>query len=166
MIIIIFGLPGSGKSYFAAKLAKKLKAKYVSSDIIRSHLFILKDYTLEEKKKVYSEMVKEMEKAIQQNANIILDATFYKKSIRNMMSEAAKQYERRIIFIEVWADEKIIKERMKGKRQYSDADYSVYLHIKEVFEPMIKDHLVLHSTQENIDKMMDIAIKYIQENHE
>ena len=77
MIIIIFGLPGSGKSYFASKLAKKLKAKYVSSDVIRNQLFNVKDYTLDEKKKVYSEMIREMKRAIQQNANIILDATFY-----------------------------------------------------------------------------------------
>jgi len=166
MIIIIFGLPGSGKSYFATKLAKKLKIKYVSSDVIRNHLFIVKDYTLEEKKKVYSEMIREMKKAIKQNVNIILDATFYKKSIRNMMSEAAKKYGHSIIFIEVWADKKIIKERLNRKRQHSDADYSVYLHIKEVFEPMEKEHLVLQSTQENIDKMMDIAFKYIQKSHE
>ena len=166
MIIIIFGLPGSGKSYFASRLAKKLKAKYVSSDVIRNQLFNVKDYTLDEKKKVYSEMIREMEKAIQQNVNIILDATFYKKSIRNMMSEAAKKYGFSILFIEVRADEKIIKERLNRKRQYSDADYSVYLHIKEVFEPMEKEHLVLQSTQENINKMMDIAFKYIQKSHE
>lgn len=166
MIIIVFGLPGSGKSYFAMKLAKKLQARYVNSDVIRNELFAVKEYSQEEKMKVYNEMIREMKKAIQQNANIILDATFYKKSIRNKFSEAVKEFGQSIIFIEVWADQKIIIERLSRKRQYSDADYSVHLFIKEVFEPMKREHLILHSTQENIGEMMDVALKYIQIRHE
>ncbi len=166
MIIIVFGLPGSGKSYFAMKLAKKLQARYVNSDVIRNELFAVKEYSQEEKMKVYNEMIREMKKAIQQNANIILDATFYKKSIRNKFSEAVKEFGQSIIFIEVWAGQKIIIERLSRKRQYSDADYSVHLFIKEVFEPMKREHLILHSTQENIGEMMDVALKYIQKSHE
>ena len=166
MIIIVFGLPGSGKSYFAMKLAKKLQARYVNSDVIRNELFAVKEYSQEEKMKVYNEMIREMKNAIQQNANIILDATFYKKSIRNKFSEAVKEFGQSIIFIEVWAEQKIIIERLSRKRQYSDADYSVHLYIKEVFEPMKREHLILHSTQENIGEMMDVALKYIQIRHE
>ncbi len=166
MIIIVFGLPGSGKSYFAMKLAKKLQARYVNSDVIRNELFAVKEYSQEEKMKVYNEMIREMKKAIQQNANIILDATFYKKSIRNKFSEAVKEFGQSIIFIEVWADQKIIIERLSRKRQYSDADYTVHLYIKDVFEPMKREHLILHSTQENIGEMMDVALKYIQKCHE
>ncbi len=165
MIIIVFGLPGSGKSYFASKLAKKLQARYVNSDMIRNQLFAVKEYTLEEKIKVYNEMIKEMKKAILQNENVILDATFYKKSIRNKLSEAVKEYGQSILFIEVWADKKVIIERLSKKRQYSDADYAVHLYIKKVFEPMKRDHLILRSTQENIDDMLDVALKYIQKNH-
>ena len=166
MNIIVFGLPGSGKSYFAIKLAKKLQARYVNSDVIRNELFAVKEYSQEAKMKVYNEMIREMNKAIQQNANIILDATFYKKSIRNKFSEAVKEFGQSIIFIEVWAYQKIIIERLSRKRQYSDADYSVHLYIKEVFEPMKREHLILHSTQENIGEMMDVALKYIQKCHE
>jgi len=36
MIIIVFGLPGSGKSYFASKLAERINARYINSDVIRS----------------------------------------------------------------------------------------------------------------------------------
>lgn len=162
MIIIVFGLPGSGKSYFAMKLAKKLQARYVNSDVIRNELLAVKEYSQEEKMIVYDEMIREMKNAIQQNANIILDATFYKRSIRNRFSEAVKEFGQSIIFIEVWAEQKIIKERLRRKRQYSDADYAVHLYIKEVFEPMKREHLILESTQENIDDMMDVALNYIQ----
>jgi len=165
MIIIIFGLPGSGKSYFASKLAKKLQARYVNSDVIRNKLFTVKEYTLEEKMKVYNEMIREMKKAIQQNTNIILDATFYKKSIRNKFSEAVKEFELSILFIEVWTNQKVIIGRLSRKRQYSDADYAIHLYLKEAFEPMKREHLILQSTQENIDDMLDVALKYIQKSH-
>ncbi len=165
MIIIVFGLPGSGKSYFATKLAKKLQARYINSDVVRNKLFVVKEYSQEEKMKVYNEMIRKMKTAFQHKKSIVLDATFYKKSIRNKFSKAVKEFGQSIIFIEVWADQKIIIERMSRKRPYSDADYSVHLYIKEVFEPMKREHLILQSTQENIDIMLDMALKYIQKSH-
>ena len=92
MIIIVFGLPGSGKSYFASKLAKRLEAKYVSSDVVRKQLFTVRKYTGEEKTKVYDVMNKEMKEAIQQGKDIVLDATFYKGRIRNKFKETAETF--------------------------------------------------------------------------
>jgi len=165
MIIIVFGLPGSGKSYFASRLAKELKAKYVSSDVVRKQLFTVRKYTGEEKTKVYDVMKKEMKEAIQRGKDIVLDATFYKESIRNKFKETAEAFKEKIIFIEVWADQKIILKRLSMKREHSEADFSVHLHIKKVFEPLESDHLIIQSTQENIMEMMDEAFNYIQNNH-
>jgi predicted kinase len=165
MIIIVFGLPGSGKSYFASRLAKRLEAKYVSSDVIRKDLFIHRKYTQEEKMKVYDAMIKEMKKAVQQDENVVLDATFYKESIRDRFNEAAKVFKERIIFIEVRADQRIIIERVSLRREDSDADYSIHLRIKKVFEPLESEHLIVQSTQENIKEMMYKAINYIQTSH-
>lgn len=165
MIIIVFGLPGSGKSYFASRLAKELKAKYVSSDRIRKQLFNIIKYSEQEKMKVYEVMMKEMKEAIHQGEDIVIDATFYLVSIRNKFKETAGVLKGKIHFIEVWADQKIILERLQVSRDYSDADYSVYLHIKEVFEPLEEEHLILQSTQENIEKMLHAAFKYIRIYH-
>ena len=165
MIIIVFGLPGSGKSYFASRLAKELKAKYVSSDRIRKQLFSIIKYSEQQKMKVYEVLMKEMKEAIQQGKDIVIDATFYLVSIRNKFKETADVFKEKILFIEVWADQEIILERLQVRREYSDADYSVYLHIKEVFEPLEEEHLILRSTQENIKEMLQAAFKYIRIYH-
>ena len=165
MIIIVFGLPGSGKSYFASRLAKELKTKYVSSDVIRKQLFNIIKYSEQQKMKVYEVVMKEMKEAIQQGEDIVIDATFYKVSIRNKFKEFAEVFKEKILFIEVWADQKIILERLQVRREYRDADYSVYLHIKEVFEPFEEEHLILRSTQENIEEMLRAALKYIRIYH-
>jgi len=162
MIIIVFGLPGSGKSYFATKLATELKAKYLSSDVVRKEVFTVRKYTDEEKMKVYDVMLKVMKNAIQQNENLVLDATFYTNSIRNKFNEVAEEFKTKIIFIEVRADQKIIKERLGISREHSEADYPIHLQIKEIFEAMESDHLIIESTQDNIKEMLDLALNYIQ----
>ncbi len=165
MIIIVFGLPGSGKSYFASRLAKRLEATYVSSDVVRKQLFTVRKYTGEEKMKVYDMMNKEMKEAIQRGKNIVLDATFYKENIRNKFKETAEAFKEKILFIEVWADQKIILKRLSMKREYSEAGFSIHLDIKKVFEPLESEHLILQSTQENIMEMMGEALNYIQNSH-
>ncbi len=165
MIIIVFGLPGSGKSYFASRLAKRLEATYVSSDVVRKQLFTVRKYAGEEKTKVYDVMNKEMKEAIQHGKDIVLDATFYKENIRNKFKETAEAFKEKIIFIEVWADQKIILKRLSMKREHSEADFSVHLHIKKVFEPLKSDHVIIQSTQENIMEMMGEAFNYIQNSH-
>ena len=165
MIVIVFGLPGSGKSYFASRLAISLEAKYVSSDRIRKQLFDIIEYSDREKIKVYEVAIKEMKEAMQQGEDIVLDATFYKESIRSKFKETAALFKEKICFIEIWANQKIILERLHVRREYSDADYSVHLHIKEVFEPFEGEHLLLQSTQENIEEMLHAALRYIQIYH-
>ncbi len=102
MIVIISGLPGSGKSFFAEQLAKKLDADYVNSDRLRKELFPTRTYSDYEKAAVYKAMLKRMAVAIRLGRNIVLDATFHKKSTRELFTKNTKE---KIHFIEVWADE-------------------------------------------------------------
>ena len=161
MIIAVFGLPGSGKSFFASRLAKKLQARYVSSDLIRNKLIAVRTYSEDEKMQVYNEMINEMRKAMAKNERIVLDATFYKKNIRNKFKDTALESGRDILFIEVQADQSITKQRLGKKRQHSEADYDVYLKIKDNFEPLLSKHLTLHSTQNNIKDMLNKGLRYI-----
>ena len=163
LVIIVFGLPGSGKSYFASRLANKLSARYLNSDVIRQQLLATGKYSPNEKMRIYNELLREMKLAIRKNESIVLDATFYLENIRNKFMKAAKKDGQNILFIEVWSHEKIIKERLIKERKFSEADFSVYLKIKQEFEPMIDGHLLLQSTQENIEQMIATSMLYIQQ---
>lgn len=161
MIIVVFGLPGSGKSYFASRLAKKLKAQYANSDKIRRQLFTDRKYSIDEKAKVYNVMIEKAKMAIRKNESIVIDATFFKKGIREKFIELSQASEVKIIFIEIQAELGVIEERLSKKRQYSEADYSVYLQVEKAFEPMESKHLVLQSTQDNIAEMIEEARLYL-----
>lgn len=161
MIIIVFGLPGSGKSYFASRLAMQLEAEYVNSDEMRMEMLSTRTYTDEEKLKVYDKMLNAMSEAVMANRPVVLDATFYKRSIRKKFDHKARHLGERIIYIEVTAPEDIIEDRLKIPRTYSEADFDVYLKLKKIAAPMKQDHLILVSTNNNIVSMLHEAIQYI-----
>ena len=125
MIVVVFGLPGSGKSYFAYRLADLLKADYISSDRLRRDLFAQTTYSETEKLLVYAKMLMEIKDHIRQNRNLVFDATFYKNDIRQQFISAAGQ-ENKIIFIEIQAAETAIRRRLAKNRADSDADFDVY----------------------------------------
>ena len=70
----------------------------------------------------------------------------------------------KLLFIEVQASEELIRERLKRKRQDSEADYQIYQKLKKQFEPVEEEHLILQSTDDNITSMLDKAMNYYKEN--
>ncbi len=159
MIIVVFGLPGSGKSYFASRLAELIDADYVNSDRVRKSMFPVRSYSEEEKTSVYNEMLELTRRAIRQNRNIVLDATFHKDDIRRKFVDEARGD---VVFIEVSADEGVIKERLKQKRVDSEADLEVYKLIKEKWETLQGDRLVLIYSDNNIEDMLHQAVDYLK----
>lgn len=160
MIVIVIGLPGSGKSYFAAQLAGMMNAVYINSDIERKKMLTTKTYSEKEKLSVYDAMLVKMKKLIKENNNVVLDATFYKADIREEFIKETKG-KLPIFFIEVRANEALIRERLKIPRPHSDADFEVYKKIKMQWEPLDAAHLILHSMEDNIKDMLQKAMDYL-----
>lgn len=160
MVIMVMGLPGSGKSFFAGRLAQKINAEYWNSDQIRKEMFPERTYSDSEKKQVYKALFKKMQEAIQKEKDVVLDATFYKDKIRELFITNSKE---RIAFIEVWANENLIRERLKKIRQDSEANLEVYKLLKRQWEPVKQPHLILQSTNENIDAMLQKAENYLKD---
>jgi predicted kinase len=90
MVVIVFGLPGSGKSYFARKLASKINGEYINSDLVRKEMFDKKTYSEQEKLLVYDEMIKWVNAAVNQYRKVVVDARFYKKDLRTRFVEEVK----------------------------------------------------------------------------
>lgn len=161
MIVIVFGLPGSGKSFFASRLAAELKAEYLSSDRIRSAMLKKATYTEEEKERVYDEVLNRTLDALERHDAVVIDATFYRRALRDKFIEALKG-RGSIFFIEVFAREAIILERLRSPREFSDADEGVYRKVKTQWEPMKEHHLLLESKEDNIEVMVGKAKRYLR----
>src|SRR5688572_2508470 len=100
MIVIFMGLPGSGKSYLANRLSTAINADYISSDRLRKKMIACRTYSENEKELVYNEMLTQMRQAINQNKDLVLDASFYKNETRNKFRDEAGDAGE-VIFIEI-----------------------------------------------------------------
>ena len=159
-VVVVFGLPGSGKSYFAERLAKLIEAVYISSDKVREKLGLRGDYSLESKMKVYRRMIQEGMRAIEHGKLVVMDGTFHLKKFRDMLSNST--LDDQICFIEVATSEQLTKQRTEQRRASSDADFEVYKKLKREFEPLRAPHLKLTSTNHNLRELLDEAIDHIE----
>lgn len=165
MIVLIAGLPGSGKSYFAVKLSAKLGAMYISSDKVRNELDALGKYSLKNKMEVYVEMVKIANRFLMDHKTVVVDATFYLNSMRSLFYKLAKMQKSEICLIYINASEALIKKRLSKPRQDSEADFKVYEKIRDQFQEITTPHLKLESTNDNITSMVDKAVEFIETMH-
>lgn len=160
MVVIVMGLPGSGKSYFARRLANVLNAAYLNSDGVRKMMMAKSSYSKDEKSSVYDQVLRTALELLHVQKHIVIDATFCSNALRNKFVDAIKT---NIQFIEIRAQESIIKKRLQQKRTDSEADFKVYQIIKAGWELFRSNHLVLHSTNDNIEEMLHKANQYLQQ---
>jgi predicted kinase len=166
MIILVAGLPGSGKSYFAERLADKLHAAYINSDQVRVALQATGKYSFDDKQLVYKEMMLHATQAMEQKRDVIVDATFYHHTMREMFLRLAAAYNVDARVIEIIADEGLIRQRLQKPRKYSEADYRVYEIVRDDFEGITMPHLTLQSTDNNLEQMLKQAESYIESERE
>lgn len=155
------GLPGSGKSYFASRLARAIGCAYISSDQVRKTMPGPQLYDVHSKEKVYREMCRQMENALQKGIPVVIDATFYRKHFRDWFREKAAAYHVPLYFIETVATEEAIKHRLQNPRANSEADYKVYLELKKHYKCLAENHLILHSDRLSPAEMLNLARAYI-----
>jgi len=156
------GLPGSGKSYFANTLAKRLGADYFKSDEIRKQLDLRGKYTKKDKFLVYRELFDQAKTAIKDGKSVVLDATFYLREMRGLFFRLAKRKKIACNAFLIQAEEQLILERLDRPRTDSEAGVKVYRKIKEIFDPVEEPHLKIESTDSNIEEMIQRAISYIK----
>lgn len=161
MILIVFGLPATGKSYLSKRAAKEFGAIHLNTDIIRKEINKQGQYDEQSKELVYSQMMKEMIRHAQNKEHVIVDGTFHKKNRRDQFGWEARKHAQDVYFVETRASENTIRQRLQADRAYSEADYEVYQKIKYSFEPMIAPHLILWTDGNEIIQLIQELKMYI-----
>lgn len=161
MLIAVSGLPGSGKSFFAMKLAERLGAVYISSDQTRKAMDAMGRYRFEDKLNVYEEMAKRAGEGLRKGQTLVVDATFYRHEMRDMFSTLCTLLHKPFYNLEIQADNETIKERLSKPRIDSEADFAVYQQLVREYEKPAGSQLVIQSTNTNIEAMLGEALAYI-----
>ncbi len=91
LLIMLYGYPGSGKTYFARQLAEHIQAAHVSSDRIRGELFETPRYDREENSVVGQLMDYLTHEFLQAGLSVIYDVNASSANQRRMLREMAQK---------------------------------------------------------------------------
>jgi predicted kinase len=161
LIIIICGLPGTGKTFLSNKLSQYVNATVLSTDKLRKELFGKPTYTAWERALIYDVLFLLAKYLHSSGINCILDGTFNMEKSRSEVKELLNLTNDQIHIIEcICPEDMIITRLLLRKDDYSDANVSIYLKMKKIYEPVRQKHISINTTKP-IDKNIEKILKYI-----
>lgn len=143
MLVLIAGLPGTGKTTIARAFAEGSGATHLNSDALRRELGLMGHYSPEDKQKVYDALLENARDALLNGETVVVDSTFYNETVRNAFRKLAQDCQVLLRWVELRANEVALLQRLQQTRPDSEADYKVYLDIRRQFEPLPDDHLII-----------------------
>jgi len=161
IMVIVTGLPGTGKTFFAKRLATQINAIHINSDKIRVEQNLTGQYDVQTKQKVYDKMLSATKTALQNFKNVVVDSTFYQESTRNIFIELATELDCCWQILQITASDKTVKERVSSQREFSEADFEVYQSIKASYQTIKEPHFILNSDEMPVEQMIVQAKEYM-----
>jgi predicted kinase len=162
MVIIVFGLPGTGKTKFAEKLSQYLQFDFLNTAAVRSKWISSPTFSLKEKQAVYLNLLQEMSEHMIEDRHIVLEGSFYLRQIRRDFHDVARILHKDLHWVEIVSDH--YNSRLSHFRHDpAIADkFSVYRKLFNLFEPMDSDHLVLeYNPDSKLNELIAITLKKI-----
>jgi predicted kinase len=143
-LILLSGLPGSGKTTFAAALAACLEFSHIESDAIRRTIATEPTFTFAESGKVFARVESEARRAIEAGRHALVDATNLTRRDRKRFLKLADTLGVRLVAVRLVAPEAVIRSRLSVPRTgYSQADFSIYERMRDRPQPLGRASVVV-----------------------
>jgi predicted kinase len=162
--VAVSGLPGTGKSYFCAKLAERLPLVILESDALRKTLFSPPSYSPEESAHLFRILHLLIERLLKKGIPLILDATNLSERDRERLYNIAGRHDARLILVRIEAPPELVYQRLKARENggdsgnNSDADWEVYRKMKPSVEKISRKHYVVDSSRD-IVSVLDKVVR-------
>lgn len=148
LLLVVYGLPGTGKSTLARRLADALELDYLSTDSLRRELFGTQksipapgeqQYTPQKRGEVYDELFRRAEALLQQQLSVVVDGTFNSTARRTAAVEMAEPRGAQPLLVHCHCPPHValdrIARRLEKHQSDSDATPEVYRHQSASFGP-------------------------------
>ncbi len=167
-LVVLSGLPGTGKSHFARELVQRTPFISLGSDRLRKTLAPRPKYTREEHLRVFVAAHLLLEELLEQGWRVIFDATNLTERIREPLYEMAARLQAPLALVWFTAPRNTIRRRLADRAAgrsfdtYSDADWLIYCRLRPGEEPIPRPHLAVDSSQD-ISPVLDQLVRLVQE---
>lgn len=150
VLVMLSGLPGTGKSYLAHRLATKMPLVIVEGDRVRKTLFPKPAYTAEESKTVHRTGHHLVAFFLEQGRNVLYDATNLIEFHRELVYRIAEGKGAKLVVVKTVASPEVVEKRLtqNSGRGSSEANWEVYLELAKNEEPIARPHLVVDTTKD------------------
>ena len=154
VLIMMTGLPGTGKSHVSRLIQQALPAVIVQSDFVRKLLFRQPRYTAEESDIVYRTCHEVIARLLKRGISVILDATNLIEQKREIVYHIADRAGAKLIIVRTVAPRSIVLRRLDRRKKgvgfgdISDADVLVYERMLREDEPIRRNYFTVDTSQE------------------
>ena len=143
-LFLVTGLPGAGKSTFAAALSRLTGATVIESDRFRRELFGEPVFSSRENGLLFRGVRGASRLLLAEGLPVIVDATNLDETDRGPFYRLAEECPAPLFIASLTAPEAVIemrlRERMQGAGGYSYADLDVYHRMRRRVEPISRPH--------------------------
>lgn len=128
LLILLYGFPGAGKTYFARQLCDHLQAAHIQGDRIRSELFESPQYDREENHVITQLMDYMSEEFLNAGISVVYDTNAMRVSQRRQLREMARKTHAQplLIWFQIDHDSAIVRTTKRDRRR-SDDKYAMPL---------------------------------------
>lgn len=153
-LIVVSGLPGTGKSFFCRQLLNRLPAVRVESDALRKVLFPRPSYSAEESARLFGLLHRLVDGLLQEGIGVVFDATNLSERNREYLHHLAQRRGARLILVRVEAPAEVVRERLQGRgsgadpEDPSDANWEVYRRLRRGAQPIRHSHFAVDTSRD------------------
>jgi predicted kinase len=150
-LVVLSGLPGSGKSYFCRRLASRYPLARLESDALRKALFGQPTHSADESRRLFSACHLVLSRLLSKRIAAIFDATNLREMHRRQVYHIADVHER-------------LEARARGPhpQDLSDAGPEVYERMQHDVEPIGRPHISV-DTSADIEPAIAAILQQIEQ---
>src|SRR5438445_8252077 len=154
-MVVMIGLPGSGKSHLARAIAARVSAAVLDIDALRGALFEDPKHTAKEHGRLFPALHALLDSLLGRRITVIVDATNLKETNRKPYYKIAAKYGAKVLLVRVWARTPVIRRRLLARAECPDpADSSTAT--LEVYERMREGVQRVRQRHVSVDTSADI----------
>ena len=167
-LVVVSGLPGSGKSYFCRRLASRHPLARLDSDALRKALFGQPTHSPEESSRLFAACHYVLDRLLGAGISALMDATNLREVHRRQLYAIAERHGAKLVLVSLRAPAAVVEGRLAARARradpedLSDAGPEVYERMRSLDEPIARPHIVV-DTSADIEPAVQTVLRELEE---